>query len=130
MFSAIFKPLHNHARLHFISSHFSVLKIHKNYVFLFSCFNFYAFCWSINKMNFKFFLPKIQNLYNNTAELSLKMNFKYLLESAAVVRQVKSIYPTLTYPCHATMATGCFPSIPLNLIGSLEQVKSSIHLKA
>jgi len=33
-----------------------------------------------------------------------------LLKDAALVKRVKSIYPTLTYPCHATMRTGCWPS--------------------
>lgn len=33
-----------------------------------------------------------------------------LLNDAALVKRVKSIYPTLTYPCHATMRTGCWPS--------------------
>lgn len=33
-----------------------------------------------------------------------------LLKNAALVKRVKSIYPTLTYPCHATMRTGCWPS--------------------
>ena len=41
--------------------------------------------------------------------LSQKPSFAYLLKRCAMVQQVKSIYPTLTYPCHATMATGCFP---------------------
>jgi len=33
-----------------------------------------------------------------------------LLENGALVKRVKSIYPTLTYPCHATMRTGCYPA--------------------
>ena len=33
-----------------------------------------------------------------------------LLKDSALVKRVKSIYPTLTYPCHATMRTGCWPS--------------------
>ncbi len=41
--------------------------------------------------------------------LSQKPAFRYLLSRCARVEKVKSIYPTLTYPCHATMATGCFP---------------------
>ena len=41
--------------------------------------------------------------------LGQKPSFGYLLEHCAMVKGVKSIYPTLTYPCHAAMATGCFP---------------------
>lgn len=35
--------------------------------------------------------------------------FSRFLESAARVQQVRSIYPTLTYPCHTTMLTGVYP---------------------
>ena len=42
--------------------------------------------------------------------LSQKPAFGWLLGHCAQVQQVKSIYPTLTYPCHATMATGCLPA--------------------
>lgn len=47
---------------------------------------------------------------DDLAYLSQKPAFGKLLSRCAWVRQVKSIYPTLTYPCHATMATGCLPS--------------------
>lgn len=49
-------------------------------------------------------------IYEDLAYLSQKPNFKYLLGNGALVHRVRSIYPTLTYPCHATMATGCFPA--------------------
>lgn len=42
--------------------------------------------------------------------LSQKPAFGWLLSHCAQVDRVKSIYPTLTYPCHATMATGCLPA--------------------
>ena len=32
-----------------------------------------------------------------------------LLEKASVVPQIMSIYPTYTYACHASMASGCYP---------------------
>ena len=41
--------------------------------------------------------------------LKTKPVFGAFLRGAAEVGHVKSIYPTLTYPCHATMATGCWP---------------------
>ena len=42
--------------------------------------------------------------------LKTKPSFGWLLANCAQVERVKSIYPTLTYPCHATMATGCWPA--------------------
>ena len=36
-------------------------------------------------------------------------NFKRLLEGGARVEHVRSIYPSVTYPAHVTMSTGCFP---------------------
>ncbi len=32
-----------------------------------------------------------------------------LIENGSRVNRAKSIYPTLTYPCHTTMISGCFP---------------------
>lgn len=32
-----------------------------------------------------------------------------LLEQAAIVKDITCIYPTLTYPCHVTIATGVYP---------------------
>lgn len=42
--------------------------------------------------------------------LSQKPAFQKLMQTAATVKYMHSIYPTLTYPCHATMATGCLPA--------------------
>ena len=42
--------------------------------------------------------------------LKTKPSFGWLLEHCAQVERVRSIYPTLTYPCHATMVTGCWPA--------------------
>lgn len=33
----------------------------------------------------------------------------YLLKNGSLVKRMKSVHPTLTYPCHATMRTGCYP---------------------
>ncbi len=35
--------------------------------------------------------------------------FRSFFREGALVKRVRSIYPTLTYPCHATMLTGCWP---------------------
>jgi predicted AlkP superfamily phosphohydrolase/phosphomutase len=36
-------------------------------------------------------------------------NFKKYLSRGARIKSVRSIYPTVTYPCHVTIATGCYP---------------------
>lgn len=36
-----------------------------------------------------------------------KQNFAHILKNGSWVRRVHGIYPTLTYPCHSTMITGC-----------------------
>ncbi len=35
--------------------------------------------------------------------------FSSIWHESARVRRVRSIYPTITYPCHTTMMTGCYP---------------------
>ena len=37
-------------------------------------------------------------------------NFRYLMENGSMVERLRSIDPTLTYPCHVTMLTGCRPA--------------------
>ena len=32
-----------------------------------------------------------------------------IMEGAACAKDILCIYPTLTYPCHTTIATGCYP---------------------
>lgn len=41
--------------------------------------------------------------------LSSHPNFQKYLAGGAGIRQVRSVYPTITYPCHATMSTGVYP---------------------
>ena len=41
--------------------------------------------------------------------LGRKENFRKYLAGGAVVRNVSSIYPSVTFPAHATMMTGCYP---------------------
>ena len=36
-------------------------------------------------------------------------NFKKYLGGGAEVKKIRSIYPSVTYPAHVTMATGCYP---------------------
>jgi predicted AlkP superfamily pyrophosphatase or phosphodiesterase len=37
--------------------------------------------------------------------------FRRLMETGAVVRRVRGVYPTLTYPQHASLVTGTYPDI-------------------
>ena len=41
--------------------------------------------------------------------LADKPSFSYLLKNGSRVDRLKSVYPTVTYACHTTMATGCYP---------------------
>ena len=36
-------------------------------------------------------------------------NFKFLMDNGSLIKEVESIYPTLTYPAHATIITGMYP---------------------
>ena len=36
-------------------------------------------------------------------------NFKYLIDNGSLITNVESVYPTLTYPAHATIMTGMYP---------------------
>ncbi len=38
-------------------------------------------------------------------------NFSKILPGAAVVRNVREVYPTLTYPIHTTLITGVYPDV-------------------
>ena len=49
-------------------------------------------------------------IYEDLAYASQLPNIGAFLKEGALVKRMKSIYPTLTYPCHATMRTGCWPS--------------------
>ena len=41
-------------------------------------------------------------------------NFKKFIDHAAFCRQVRSVYPSLTYPAHTTIVTGRPPAEPRN----------------
>ena len=46
---------------------------------------------------------------NDLPVLAAMPNFARILPKAAVVRRVRPIYPTLTYPIHTTLITGVSP---------------------
>lgn len=48
-------------------------------------------------------------VYEDTEYLKTKPTFRMLCEGGSIVKRIKSIYPSITYPCHTTMATGCYP---------------------
>ncbi|MEN8433831.1 ectonucleotide pyrophosphatase/phosphodiesterase [Clostridium septicum] len=37
-------------------------------------------------------------------------NFSKLIKGGALIKNVETIYPSLTYPAHATIVTGCYPN--------------------
>lgn len=48
-------------------------------------------------------------VYEDMETLRLLPNFGGRWDKAARVNRVRSVYPTITYPCHATMMTGVYP---------------------
>ena len=48
-------------------------------------------------------------IWEDLEYMRTKPNFSRLMARCARVDRVKSIYPSLTYPCHATIITGCYP---------------------
>ena len=52
-------------------------------------------------------------------------NYQKYLSKGCMVERVKTIYPTITYPCHTSMCTGVYPNkhgIPGTSKGTLEMV--------
>lgn len=48
-------------------------------------------------------------VYEDTLTLRELPVFGSLWKDAARVKRIRSIYPSLTYPCHTSMMTGCYP---------------------
>jgi len=48
-------------------------------------------------------------IYEDLEYLKTKPTFGMLIDNGSMVERMHSIYPSLTYPCHITMATGCYP---------------------
>ena len=47
-------------------------------------------------------------VFEDAEHLKNLPNFKKIYEGGSRVERVCSIYPTLTYPCHVSMGTGCY----------------------
>ena len=48
-------------------------------------------------------------VYEDLAVLRELPAFGGIWDQAAIIKRNRSIYPTITYPCHTTMRTGCYP---------------------
>lgn len=48
-------------------------------------------------------------IYEDTKVLKQLPVFGSVWKQAAKIKRVRSIYPTITYPCHTTLMTGCYP---------------------
>ncbi|HPJ02864.1 MAG TPA: alkaline phosphatase family protein, partial [Candidatus Limiplasma sp.] len=48
-------------------------------------------------------------VYEDLETLKTLPNFSRLWDKMAFVKHVRSVYPSLTYPCHTTMMTGVYP---------------------
>jgi predicted AlkP superfamily pyrophosphatase or phosphodiesterase len=48
-------------------------------------------------------------VYEDIETLKTYPNFKEIWERTAQVEKMHSVYPTVTYPCHASMLTGTYP---------------------
>ena len=66
-------------------------------------------------------------VYEDLAVLKELPAFGSVWNQAAIIKKNRSIYPTITYPCHTTMRTGCYPDrhgVINNEQTILEEVKS------
>ena len=52
-------------------------------------------------------------------------NFKKYLLGGSLVKRVKTIYPTITYPCHTSMASGVYPN-KHKIFGNLEFIPGEL----
>ncbi len=48
-------------------------------------------------------------IYEDLSVLKELPAFGSIWDQAAIIKHNRSIYPTITYPCHTTMRTGCYP---------------------
>lgn len=48
-------------------------------------------------------------IYEDLEYLTKRSAFAYFSENGSLVKTLRTIYPTVTYPCHSSMITGCYP---------------------
>ncbi len=49
-------------------------------------------------------------VYEDLEYLSHKQSFKHLMSNGAIVKTLKTVYPSITYACHTAMISGCYPN--------------------
>lgn len=49
-------------------------------------------------------------VWEDVEYLLTKPRFKELFESGSAVKRMRTIYPSVTYPCHTSMSTGAYPN--------------------
>jgi predicted AlkP superfamily pyrophosphatase or phosphodiesterase len=49
-------------------------------------------------------------VYEDLAYLRTKPHFKMLYDGGSSVKRCRTIYPTVTYPCHVSMSSGTYPN--------------------
>ena len=61
-------------------------------------------------MKQKFFVLSLDAMvHEDVAYLMTKPNFSRIMEKRAEVERVLSVFPSITYPAHTTLMTGCYP---------------------
>ena len=66
-------------------------------------------------------------VWEDVEYLLTKPRFKALFEKCSVVKRMRTIYPSVTYPCHTSMSTGAYPDkhgVTNNSIFSPGQLKN------
>ena len=48
-------------------------------------------------------------MYGDLKKLSALSTFHRIIEDSSIVKQMITIYPSLTLPAHVAIATGCYP---------------------
>lgn len=65
----------------------------------------------INNKKSKYLIISIDALrHDDLPFLRTLPNFSKLIDNGCIAKRVQSIFPSVTYPCHATILTGCYPS--------------------
>ena len=63
-----------------------------------------------NNKRSKYIIISIDALRSEDLDfLKTLTNFSKIIDNGSVVKKVTSIYPSVTYPCHASIITGCYP---------------------
>lgn len=59
----------------------------------------------------KLVVISVDSLFTSDLEIVKDLpGFKEVLEDSIIVKNIECVYPTLTYPCHATIMTGYYPA--------------------